>query len=124
MRAGAIVMGLVVSVASVLAGCGGADEPVDPPRRLGHEIVVTGSVERTLDTTGFVLASEAHAAGLLVVAPGRPVAGADVVEVMGIVRRFERRAVEREVGRPLDLGRYGDFEGEEYVDAERITVRP
>lgn len=123
MRAGATVAALVVTLTTVLVGCRDDGEPAQGPRRLGHEIVVTGLVERTLDTTGFVLASEAHAGGLLVVAPGQVVADADVVEITGIVRRFERRAVEREVGRPLHLGRYGDFEGEDFLHAETITVR-
>jgi hypothetical protein len=115
----------VVAVAVALAAaCGTAsDTEPEPPRELGQEIVVTGAVDRRIDATGFVLQAEDGADGLLVVAPLQPVDPADVVEVQGLVQRFERRAVEAELHRPLDPGHYGRFEGLDFLRAERVVIR-
>ena len=116
---------VVVAMLCVIASCGTTGDRADPeePQQLGQEIVVTGSVHRPIDATGFVLRTDDDVRGLLVVAPSQVVTAADVVEVRGVVRRFERRAVEREVRRPLDERRYGEFEGRDFISARRVVVR-
>ena len=92
----------------------------DVNRYLGRGVTLSGEAEEVLTPHAFTLSD--HELLVMKVAPIRYVREETTAYVTGTVRRFERAALERELGIALDAGVFEQWEGKPVVIADSIRI--